>query len=158
VNRTIAAWLILIGPALFLGAGCSRSGVRKVNGQVLLDGKAVAGADVRFVPKSDPSLGEFGGQTQEDGKFSCNVSDQGMTARPGKFVVVITRGTIPGMPATKTSPKTDEELREAMKGTAPGLSNRGLPPQYADPKTTPFEVEIKAGVTDLEPFRLSSNP
>jgi hypothetical protein len=142
----------------FLLAGCSGAGVKKVTGMVTLDGKALEGADVRFVPKEDPKLGEFGGRTGADGKFSITVGGPGMMAHPGQYVAVITKGQAVGAPKITKPPKSEEELKEAMKATAPGSSAGALPERYGNPKTSPFPVEIMAGTTELAPFELKSNP
>jgi hypothetical protein len=140
---------------LLLPAGCSQPGVKKVTGKVTLDGNPLAGADVQFVPKEDLTLGEFGGQTNEQGDFSISVGGPGMTAKPGLYVVLITKGGIPGV--TK-KPRSEEDLKEVMKRTAPGVAGQELPAVYGDKASSPFTVEIKEGKTDLEPFHLVTKP
>ncbi len=146
--------------AALLAVGCSRTeDVRLVTGRVLLDGKPVAGAHVRFVPRGDLTRGEFGGTTGEDGTFTIRAGGPGMVARPGTFVALISRGGVIGAPPRpKKDIKTQEELRAAMKGTAPGLSGNALPERYDDPETSPFKVEIQAGTTELVPFEMKSKP
>jgi hypothetical protein len=150
----------LLAAALLGPAGCSRpEDVRHVTGRVLLDGKPLAGAHVRFVPKGDLTRGEFGGTTAEDGTFSIRAGGPGMVARPGTFVALISRGGVIGAPPKpRKDPRTEEELRAAMKGTAPGLSDNKLPERYDDPETSPFKVEIQAGTTELAPFEMKSKP
>jgi hypothetical protein len=134
-------------------AGCSSSPtVKIVTGMVKMNGAPVQGAHVRFVPKEDLTLGEFGGYTRADGTFSIRLGGPGKVAKPGLYVVLITRGESIGVTG---APKTEEELREAMKTTAPKYSPAGaLPEMFSDRRTSPFEVEIKDGTTNLEPFDL----
>jgi hypothetical protein len=137
-------------------AGCSSSpGVKKVTGMVKMNGGPVEGAHVRFVPKNDPELGEFGGYTGADGKFTIRVGGPGMVAKPGLYIALITKGEAMGV---TRAPKTEEELRKAMKASAPGLSDSSaLPERFSDPRTSPFEVDIKDGTTELEPFDLGTD-
>ena len=128
-------------------AGCAKPGTKKVTGMVKLDGDPVADADVRFVPKDDLTLGEFGGRTGPDGKFAIDVGGPGMNAKPGTYVALVTKGVGVGFPP---APKSEEE---AKKGPPP--SGGSLPNKYADPKTSPFVVEIKGGQTELAPFELT---
>jgi hypothetical protein len=147
---------VLVAAVALLLAGCSRPGVKKVSGAVTLDGKPLEGADVRFVPKEDLTLGEFGGRTGADGTFSIAVGGPGMVAKPGQYVALVTKGQGIGRPAAPA--KTEAELKEAMKATAPGMSAGILPPKYAEARTSPFTVDIKEGTTELPPFALSSKP
>jgi hypothetical protein len=111
---------------------------------VKLDGAALDDAHLRFVPKNDPTLGEFGGYTKPDGKFSIDVGGPGMTAKPGTYVVLITKGAGIGAPF---APKNEGEApRPPSVGT--------LPAKYSDKDQSPFTVEIKHGATDLPPFEL----
>jgi hypothetical protein len=144
------AVLVLLGLAL---PGCSSSKPRKITGVVRLNDAPLGGAHVRFVPKDDLSLGEIGGRTGPDGKFTIIAGGPGGVIKPGRFVVLITKDESVGVPSV---PKTKEELEKAMKGTAPGVSSGTLPEIYADKERSPFEVEIKAGTTALPPFELKS--
>jgi hypothetical protein len=149
--------VIAVALAFLVGGGCSRSkgGVKTVSGSVTLDGKALADAELRFVPKEDLALGEFGGRTGADGRFSIAVDGSRMVAHPGTYIVLVTKGQGVGFPA---APKTEEELKEAMKGTAPGLSGGVLPERYGDRNHSPFTAEIKEGNTELPTFALVSKP
>jgi hypothetical protein len=138
-------------------AGCSSApAVKTVTGMVKMNGEPVEGAHVRFIPREDPTLGEFGGYTAADGTFSIRAGGPGMFAKPGLYVAVITKGEAIGV---TRAPKTEEELKKAMKATAPGTSgSSSLPERFGDPRFSPFEVDIKDGNTNLEPFDLGTKP
>jgi hypothetical protein len=138
-------------------AGCSSSPtVKKVTGMVKMDGQPVEGAHVRFVPKEDLALGEFGGYTAADGTFTIRAGGPGKTAKPGTYVALITKGESMGV---SRAPKTEEELKKAMKATAPGAADSStLPERFGDARSSPFEVQINDGTTALEPFDLGTKP
>ncbi len=146
------AALVLLGQAL---PGCSGTRPRKITGVVRLNGAPLEGAHVRLVPKDDLTLGEIGGRTGPDGKFTITAGGPGGVIKPGRFVVLITKDESVGVPSV---PKTKEELEKAMKGTAPGVSPGTLPEVYADKERSPFVVDVKVGTTELPPFELKSEP
>lgn len=161
--------LILLVPVAVLAAGCgSHPGPTEVTGSVLMDNQPLAGAHVEFVPAGDDlSLGAFGAVTDDQGRFKAEVGGPGRAAKAGRFKVLVTKGagfTPAALPPAKAG-SDDEEARtkELMKKNAPkgpgGPAPRGtLPAKYAYKESTPFEVEVKVGATELEPLRLEGKP
>ena len=147
-----------LGLALLALAGCGTpQGPRTVTGQVTLDGKPLAGAHVEFVPKEDLTLGSFGAQTDEEGRFTARLGGPGKVARAGRFVVLVTRDVAIGAPVPPSDDSEEARTKALMGKTAPGARGT-LPALYADRETSPFQVEIKDGTTELETFELSSKP
>ena len=149
---------------LLLASGCSGGGVGKVKGQVFYNGEPLSGADLEFRPETDLTLGSFGGQTDSEGRFEIRIGKgTGMYAKPGRFVVLVTKGKLIGAPPVEAvSAAADEEERvKALMEAGPGgpASRSGgasgtLPPKYGSASTTPFKVEISPGENDLNPFRM----
>jgi hypothetical protein len=92
---------ILIRPGLLVTAGglglllCScgsgRAAVYPVHGQVLVDGKPAAGAQVIFHPTGDAVEGRVKavGQVDEEGVFSLTSHSAGDGAAPGEYVITL---------------------------------------------------------------------
>ncbi len=151
-------WLCLA----FLLSGCSSPAApTRVSGQLTLDGNPLAAVLVTFRGKA--LEGEFGGKTGPDGRFDVAVNGKaGQYGKAGRYVVVVTRNHNAGItpPPGKVATDDEEQLKELMKGTVPGLApaHDTLPRIYTDATTTPLEVEIKDGATDLEPLDLKTDP
>ena len=149
---------------LLLAAGCSGGGVGKVKGQVFYNGEPLSEADLEFRPETDLTLGSFGGQTDSEGRFEIRVGKgTGMYAKPGRFVVLVTKGKLIGAPPMEaaSAAANDEEGVKALMEAGPGgpatRSGGGsgiLPAKYGSAGTTPFKVEISPGENDLNPFRM----
>jgi hypothetical protein len=153
--------ILLPAAIALLAAGCSGSGVGTVKGQVFYNGEPLAGADLEFRPESDLTLGSFGGQTDSEGRFEIKIGKgTGMNAKPGRYVVLISKGKTIGLPPPEAA-RNEEERVKALMETGPGGPGAGgsaaagiLPAKYGNAGTTPFKVEISAGVNDLNPFRM----
>jgi hypothetical protein len=151
-------WLCLA----FLLAGCSGpGGPARVTGQLTLDGEPLADMLVTFRGKA--LEGEFGGKTGPDGRFDLAVNGKsGQYGKAGRYVVVVTKTHNAGVtpPPGKVATDDEERLKELMKGTAPGLApdHGSVPRVYTDASTSPFEVEIKDGATELAPLDLKTDP
>jgi hypothetical protein len=156
--RASLRWLCLV----VLLSGCSsRVGPTRVTGQLTLDGSPLAGILVTFRGKA--LEGEFGGKTGPDGRFDVAVNGKsGQYGKPGRYVVMVTRNRNAGItaPPGKVAADDEEQLKELMKGTVPGLAagHDPLPRVYSDAATSPLEVEIKDGATELEPLDLKTDP
>jgi hypothetical protein len=103
--------------------------------------------------------GEFGGKTGPDGRFDVAVNGRsGQYGKAGRYVVVVTRNHNAGItpPPGKVAADDEENLKELMKRTVPGLAanHDPVPRVYTDATTSPLEVEIKDGTTELEPIEL----
>jgi hypothetical protein len=149
-----------------LATGCSsQPSVGLVKGKVLYNNEPLAGAELEFNPEKDLTLGAFIGHTDAQGNFEIKIGKgTGMNARPGRFVVLITKGkSIFAVPPEAAA--NDEERVKALLQIGPGgpgASGAGamgiLPAKYASASTTPFKVDISDGVNDLNPFRLEGPP
>jgi len=123
--------------------GCGGSKEVKVTGSVTRGGKAQDGAKVGFIP-TDPKLAANakGTSTNAEGKFELMVV-------PGSYTVVLTRyvDRKGNVPKESENPKEDFTQLEAS-----GYLRQVFPSELADPKSSPFGIEIPAGGKDLAPF------
>ena len=132
-------------------AGCQGEGP-EIKGTVKLDGKALDGVRVSFVPL-DPKLGGAVAETDASGAFKILPQADGVTLKPGKYGVTFSRmvdaqGNVP--------PARDRLILEKA-----GKLREWIPAKYSGQTvmradTPPAEiVEIKDGPADL-PFDLKS--
>lgn len=148
-----------------LAAGCSGEGLSMVKGKVFYNGEPLAGADLEFKPESDLTLGSFGGQTDSEGRFEIKIGKgTGMHAKPGRYVVVVTKGKTIGLPPPDAA-MSEEERVDALMRAGPGGPGAGgggaagiLPARYGSGSTTPFKVDLSSGENDLNPFRVDGPP
>jgi hypothetical protein len=125
--------------------GCSGGdSLQPVQGKVLYKDQPAKGVVVSFHPtassskRSETSVGVAG----EDGSFTLSTG-QKTGAPPGEYVVTfIWPEEVLTKPARKFAPPPEPETRDRLQGT------------YANPKTSQFKVQIKAGDHQLEPYRL----
>ncbi|MGA2031269.1 MAG: hypothetical protein ABSG68_03345 [Thermoguttaceae bacterium] len=132
-------------PALWAGlalaaalAGCSRAPARlpvqPVEGQVLWNGKPLAGAAVVFYPQgwqTDGSTRAPRAQTGSDGKFHIGTYDKGDGAPEGQYLVTVVH--FPMVP----------------RGSDVVPGPNVLPKKYASPKTTDLHVQVTKGTNTL---------
>jgi hypothetical protein len=156
--------LLLPAAVTLLVAGCSKPGVSTVKGKVLYNGEPLSGADLEFMPEKDLTLGAFGGHTDAEGRFEIKIGKgTGMNARPGRFVVLITKGKAIGVPTPDANMPEEERVKVLMligpggPGSAPGAHGI-LPARYASASTTPFKVDVSEGANDLNPFQMEGPP
>ena len=136
---------LLAAFAAVFAAGCASSPpeVKIVRGKVTYNGEPLAKADLEFTPEIDLSLGAFGGQTDSEGAFDIELGKgTGKHAKPGRYLVLISKGS------SKTT------------GIMPGEGGTYgiLPEKYAIKGSTPFHLEIVAGVNELETLNLEGPP
>jgi hypothetical protein len=87
-----------------------------------------------------------------------------MNARPGRFVVLITKGKGIGISPPDASMSPEERVKALMQmgPGGPGVGSKSalgvLPERYSNAATTPFKVEISDGANDLNPFRMEGPP
>jgi hypothetical protein len=113
-------------------------------GQVTLDGKPVAGAEVVFFPRVADGLAA-NAATDTDGRFSLSTNDF-PGVRPGHYKVLV---------AKRESPPVVELEREEKRG-GPGVnkmkaatqSRNVLPEIYGDLQSTTLEFEVPPGGSD----------
>lgn len=116
---------VRIGTSIALGlltavlvTGCG-GGLNEVTGTVTLDGRPVAGLEVRFEPK-DPSIGTTAiGYTQADGTYKLHYPGDKTGAPAGDYTVSITGGDEPpeGGKPVRVARKynSDSELTATVK-------------------------------------------
>src|SRR5215475_3862602 len=115
MSQRLTPKLLLPGMLVLLAAGCSGSPVSTVKGKVLYNGAPLSGADLEFKPETDLTLGSFGGQTDSDGSFEIKFGrGTGMNAKPGRFVVLITKGKPIGMPPPDAHLSEEERVQALM--------------------------------------------
>jgi len=126
--------LSLLG-VLVLLPGCSsnakpRKPTHPVNGQVLFEGRPLAGAYVSFHPQDgDPDQPRSGARTDHEGRFRMSTYDAFDGVPAGKYLVTIT---------------LDEEQDTVAQ----------IPARYGNPNTSGLRVEVREGTNELPPFRL----
>jgi hypothetical protein len=157
--------LLLPAALALLVAGCSGPSVGTVKGKVLYNGEPLGGADLEFKPETDLALGSFGGQTDAEGLFKIKIGPgTGMNARPGRYVVLITKGKGIGLPAPDAALSEEDRVKALMQAGPGGPGTQGsaaagiLPVKYSSPSSTPFKVDISAGENDLNPFQMDGPP
>jgi hypothetical protein len=141
--------VVLVTAAVALsGAGCGPSKHKpvKVSGTVILDGKAVAGAAIQFVPEGNDGAPAYG-ETKEDGGFRLTTHNDGDGALPGNYKVIVTweeppppmfRGGGEKGPSREQMQKAVEAHREKMKKLRPSA----IPAIYSDPGKTPLRQAV----------------
>jgi hypothetical protein len=136
---------LVIAFVAVLAAGCASAPaeVKIVRGKVTYNGEPLAKADLEFTPETDLTLGAFTGQTDSEGAYDIALGKEtGKYAKPGKFVVLISKGSSKAM-----------VLMPGEGGTY-GI----LPEKFAIKSSTPFHIELAAGVNELETLKLEGPP
>jgi hypothetical protein len=130
-----------------MGLACTRTGPDRllypVQGQVLLDGKPLAGALLVFHPiaATGPEEARPYAQSGADGRFSVVGG-----APAGEYRV-----------AVRDARGGEEETRSDAGGALRGRAVRP-PARYGDPTTSGLRVRVAESPNDLAPFRLASGP
>jgi hypothetical protein len=144
---SLPRWLWLGCFLALCGVSCSsnKSALNPVQGKVLYKDKPIAGALVTFHPKGDNNIKTIRpvGLTKEDGTFTLTTgSDEG--ALPGEYVVTfICSEPVGGSNATKK-----------IISSAPPETQDRFQGAYSNAETSKFNVVLKAGPNQLEPFKL----
>lgn len=134
MNRIVTVCVIgLLCCALVPGCG-QGGGERKytVSGTVTLNNEPVAEAAVTFLPAGGgpPEVAK----TDATGRFT-------ISAVPGRYKVTIAKYVSEEQPAAAGG----GEYQEVSPDVTPAPARNVLPAKYADPSTSGFEVEVKAG-------------
>lgn len=127
-----------------LGCGGSdRVAVYPVRGQVLFDGKPMAGGgSISFVPMAAQKGKAAGGTIEQDGTYKMSTYGDGDGAMAGQFRVVITQSV------------WDEPVNEGDSDATPGTvakpvetvpPNERIPLIYSDIQNSPLTVEVLPG-------------
>jgi hypothetical protein len=101
-RSTLSVWVTCV---TLMSAGCGGSSgpeLVEVHGTVLLDGKPLSGASIRFVPELQgaEAVRPASGVTDDDGRYELEYSSSRSGALPGRYKVLIT---------TARAPDEDEE-------------------------------------------------
>jgi hypothetical protein len=126
-----------IGSFLWLvaaGCGPGRPPLVPVTGQVLMEGKPVAGASVMFVGDGRPATGV----TDAGGRFVLGTWTNGDGVLAGEYVVCVTQQTVAG--------PGDSDY---------AVPNNLLPPVYGAVDTTPLRARVERGTTNDVRLELS---
>lgn len=131
-------WVTSVAVVLAVSAGCGDSGpeIATVTGHVTLDGNALPGAQILFVPdKGRPSVA----RADDNGDYELDYVDGLMGAIPGMCRVEIT---------TYTPAGRDEkgELTPAVKEMVPAIYNQ----------ETTLQFDVKAKTANVANFDLDS--
>jgi hypothetical protein len=132
------AWAFLV---CFL-SGCSGKAppppIVEAGGTVLLDGKPLYKAQVRFFPLIDYGAEYVAtGVTDKAGRFTLTCKGQ-PGACAGKNLVLVMEAELP---ARVRGEERQAELAEYLQS----LGGRPLPPAYANLASSPLSAEVKAG-------------
>jgi hypothetical protein len=141
--------LLVVLPGFSCGGG-AKKGVYPVQGQVLLEGKAVPNALVVFhrVGETNPEAARPYGHTDQEGRFSIHTYLGGdphsvnAGAPAGNYKVAVTE-------APNEAVGEEGEEDNPKKGRP-----RRLPAKYANPETSGLNVNVNEGRNELAPFEL----
>jgi len=141
---SFATWVRTAAAAALCGAlaGCGGVTGPSVNGQVKLDGQPLAGAQVQFVPKTDPNLGQGTATTDAGGNFTIAPDAHGNNLlKPGTYRVAVH--------------KTEMKGGASSPGGGMGSMVDVVPKEYSAAKSR-LVAEIREGNNSLQPFDLRS--
>lgn len=141
--------LALSALSLFIvGCGSGTPSTVPVSGTLVFeDGKAVAGASLRFVN----ALGgrESSGYTGKDGSFTLSTFSQDDGAIPGDYTVVVTKIAAPdtgGLDTKNMKPEDMMKMGEKLKmGGGAKKVEDPVPAIYGDAKTSPLKHKVDSG-------------
>lgn len=126
----------LAGFLSLLVASCGDGGptLYPVSGKVEFNGQPAEGATVVLHP-ADPQAPKPSGTAGADGTFTLRTHPHGEGAPAGEYAVVVT-----------WYPPNAREVENPKNK---------LPARYADPAQSGLKATVKAGPTELEPFKLT---
>jgi hypothetical protein len=142
IRQLLALGLIISFVAV---VGCG-GGMVPIKGEVLLDGKPIAGATVTFFPQAGGQSGT--GVTDSSGVFSIYTGNKaGVPAGSYKVTVTKTGGAVAPADMTPGSPEYMKMMaKSGGPKTGPGAtastSTNQLPDKYSTPEKTPLSVTI----------------
>jgi hypothetical protein len=151
-RATAAASLaFLLASIAFGGCGAGKPAPRyasyPVRGQVLFQGKPLAGALVTFHPVEESRFSQDiprpTGHTDDDGKFRLTTTTTGDGAPAGPYLVAISGLARP--------PSEGSVLPDPNKPLAKADITKG---RYLDPKKSGLKADVKEGENELPPFEL----
>ena len=122
---------------------------RVVKGKVTLDGSAVEGASINFIPQDGAGVPAIG-FTDAGGNYALTATDSlegGTGTKPGKYRVTVRKlsEAVDQNQADLDAGKiTQEEFIKRQYANPQAAQPKDLlPPNYADPAKTPLEVTVE---------------
>jgi hypothetical protein len=109
-----------------------------VEGQVLLDGKPLAGASIQFVAQGKGR--DATSETDKNGHFVMATFQPRDGALPGSYKVVVSPPL--GVADTTTYGSADDAMSAAAKKPAKKEADKAFPQKYARPDQTPLTQEV----------------
>lgn len=150
--RNVCRSAVVVGLSVFVLAGCGGGGkarppMGKVKGTVTYKSKPVSDASVTFIMDGAPRSAS--GKTDADGHFRLTTYDTNDGAFVGTHKVTVVKITSVGGSKPPEAMKPEDLAKMSMDGTLQKkLKVEGIPPKYADVKTTPLQFTIEAGEND----------
>jgi hypothetical protein len=145
--------MVGVGLICLSGCGPDRPATIAVDGTVTLDGEAVEGASVTFIPGGEGKIAM--GTTDSSGKFTLTTYEPGDGAIAGTHKVTVrkTAGQEGGASSDTSAEGEDEPEGDFMgdDGSSEGAEEWITPQKYSNPATTDLTVEVKSG---MEPVTL----
>jgi len=120
--------------------GCGSSRTSPVEGEILLDGKPLAGASVQFVPQGKGN--DATGETDKNGRFVMSTFQPRDGVLPGSYKVVVSPPL--GTADTTNYGSADDAMAAASKSPAKKDANSGFPQKYTRLDQTPLTQEVPA--------------
>ena len=139
-RRLLPFLAVLALVALCPACSSGRKPIHKVHGQVLVDGKPAAQAQVLLHPAEGAEELRPGGQTDDQGYFNLTSYVNGDGAPEGDYAVTVTW------------------FRIRRDGSQAGdvVRYNALPQRYAVVQTSQLRVTVNKGDNELTPLQLSS--
>jgi hypothetical protein len=134
-HQCIALFLAVVALAFSGCGGGKKFPVYPVTGELFLDKKPLAEAQVIFIPENG-DMPQATGMTDASGKFTLSTYGNGDGAVEGKFKVIIRK--IEKAPDVDPNQPIDPKIGAKM--TAKSL----IPPHYGNPENSGLSATIKA--------------
>ncbi len=136
--RKLALCMFAVLIAATIGCSKGRDGVYPTEGQVLYNGKPIAGAQIVLYPEGPVEEGVVlpRAQTDTQGRFQLGTFDRADGARQGTYAVTVI------------------QYPPQNQGSGWVAGPNSLPQKYASPKTTDLKVTIARGANTLSPLLL----
>jgi hypothetical protein len=143
-------WMIVLGLG-FVGCGPEQKTavpLFPVHGTVTLDGKPLAGADLRFIPEGETPGQGGAARTAPDGTYTLSTPLGEPGAPAGDYRVVIEKHEAPpgAGPPDPNVPPIESAFREL------------LPPSYSDPAQSTLKATVTPSGSTTADFALKSAP
>jgi hypothetical protein len=135
-----ACWLLMA----LLAFGCGKARTSRVEGEVLLDGKPLAGASVQFVAQGKGH--DATAETDKNGHFVLSTFQPKDGVLPGSYKVVVSPPL--GVADTTNYGSADDAMSAAAKKPAKKEPDKTFPQKYTRLDQTPLtqEVPVKGAV------------